>query len=379
MKVPIRLFLVLALCVSTHGFAEQGDLETITLPVRVLRLQSDADERLHCSLSDEEIREQFVTVNRTWDQAKIVWEIESIVDVEAAKPDAFTEAMKNPRGRLANALASNVPKKYLLKDGFNAVFAEDYEKSMGGVFIPQQQGMVFYAKKGPKGIQTPAVLAHELGHALGLPHTIFEKNNNLMMGSGEERTPTPTKPITESQIKIARAVAKTGKPFSPKPMRPPSNDREELWELFDVDGDGVMTVMEMAQMHQPFAVDFLRKASRAPDDRLTREDYDFFQGQQQRQRQQMQRRRQGQGQGGRQAGGRAWGPQIVPQMFSRFDRNQDDIITREEASQPGTLVNEYFDKWDSETNQDGQLTKDEVIDRLTAEPVVQGALRNAGR
>ena len=30
-------------------------------------------------------------------------------------------------------------------------------------------------------------------------------------------------------------------------------------------------------------------------------------------------------------------------MFSRFDRNQDDIITREEASRPGSMVNEYFD------------------------------------
>ncbi|MHC4995968.1 MAG: zinc metalloprotease, partial [Planctomycetota bacterium] len=175
-----------------------GNLETIVLPVRVHRLQSDVAPDLNCSLSDGEIREQFVAVNETWAQANIEWEIESIVNATAQAPDDFIEAMSapQPRGLLAPALAKNVARDNLLKPGFNVVIAEDSKKRMGGVFIPQRDGLVFYARRGPKGVQTPAVLAHELGHALGLPHTIFEKGNNLMMGGGPERVPTRTKPIT---------------------------------------------------------------------------------------------------------------------------------------------------------------------------------------
>ena len=347
---------------------------TITLPIRVHRFTSDEDTRLNCSLSDAEIRQQFEAVNETWAQAAIVWEIESIIDVVARKPKDFAKAMDNPRGTLAKALASNMPRKHLLKDGFNVVIAEDYGRSIGGVFMPNEDGLVFYAKKGPKGIQTPAVLAHELGHSLGLPHTIFEKDNNLMMGSGAGRVPTLTKPITASQIMIARLYAMNGKPFNPPRVKAPSSSPKKIFAMLDTNKDEIISLSEVKKTHRAFVIDFFRKASRSAADSLSREEYDFILAQRDQPRQRSQQRRQPQQ--GQQANQRAYGPEIVPQIFSRFDSNKDDQITRKEASRPGSLVNEYFDKWDSETNGDGILTREEVLARLFEAPAAIGALKN---
>ena len=63
----------------------------------------------------------------------------------------------------------------------------------------------------------------------------------------------------------------------------------------------------------------------------------------------------------------------MPQIFSRFDKDKDGKLTREEANSPSSLVNEYFDKWDAD--KDGVLTREEITASLSKERAIPGALR----
>jgi hypothetical protein len=104
---------------------------------------------------------------------------------------------------------------YTMPDAFGAV----YMPKKGVVLMPQVKFAGLIDKGGvwkdgsPVFFAQSNILAHELGHALGLPHVATQGNlmidGRLREGSGVG----PGTELAEKQIESARTQAKTGGPY----------------------------------------------------------------------------------------------------------------------------------------------------------------------
>ncbi|MBG88522.1 MAG: hypothetical protein CMO80_16700 [Verrucomicrobiales bacterium] len=320
--------------------------ELISLPVRVFRLKSDASEKINCTLDNPALSKLFAVANESWEPAKIEWTIESVRNIRAsdelAREFDAVPGGKDGMRKGVQILSRIYSADGFLEPGFNLVIVESMGPGAGGLFRAVPDGEIIYGNISPRGKSVPAILAHEFGHSLSLPHTIFETNNNLMMGAGPGRKPTRTKPLTESQITLARTQAAKGVPFRPTRLNAPAAP-DKLFEYLDRDEDGTITVEEAETKQQPYVRNLLRLASRAPGDSLTKNEFDLFQLRNKRKQPPSNQ-------------GRRVAPP-VSQIFSRADKNDDGKLSAKEAK--GHVPSRNFKMADR--NEDGFVTQDEMI------------------
>ncbi len=203
--------------------AKADDGSTYTIQLRFHLLKSSEAEIVNTSIDKAGVERLVADVNEVWKQANIHFELEKIVEVQAQNAAAYQELadawrgakkaerkkLKKKKGRL---MRGTIPSGNRIGKGID-IYMHRYMLGLGGVWGCPHRSVV-YAERKPnkrKEMASGSILAHEIGHGLGLPHVPCKKGGNLMMEPCEHRKPDDFG-LRKDQIAAARSWASTGGP-----------------------------------------------------------------------------------------------------------------------------------------------------------------------
>jgi hypothetical protein len=178
--------------------------EFVVIPLRVHILSSTDLPDVNCGLTDADVTRILGKVNGIWHQAGVHWGLESLVREPASKQDKFKAALDADEGDKLGVFKMLAPEDSRLREGLNVYYIHKF--SVNGVFLGN--GLAFVQETArlrpvPGGINEPLprVTAHELGHALSLPH---RQDRTNLLASGNNGTT-----LNEAEVAQARKKAQT--------------------------------------------------------------------------------------------------------------------------------------------------------------------------
>jgi hypothetical protein len=176
--------------------------EFLILPLRIHVLKADLPE-IDCALTDADVTRVVNKVNRIWHNAGIHWGLDTIVREPASRQERFRQARDVDRpGNLA-LYRLLVPESSRATEGLNVYYIHRF--AVNGVWLGDMAFVQETARlrEVETGIDEPLprVTAHELGHALGLPH---RQDRTNLLASGTTGTALNAREV-ETARKRARA------------------------------------------------------------------------------------------------------------------------------------------------------------------------------
>ncbi len=180
----------------------------MTLPVSVVRLAFEGDAALSARSDYAEIERLFREVNAVWSRWGITWEVTSIDTKTVAGANFVTPAngFSSPR-EFRDAAATLIPDPSGDRQ-WRVYFMRRFPIAGSAVYLVEKSA-VLYGELNKDGERYPVILAHELGHSLGLRHVPMPGN---LMYAGPGKTPSTDLTLAPQQIRQARQQASAG-PF----------------------------------------------------------------------------------------------------------------------------------------------------------------------
>jgi hypothetical protein len=171
------------------------------IPLRVHVLRSAELPDVNCDLADSDVARILKKANAIWHNAGIHWGLESLVREPAAHTEEFRRRTVNGSPVLGSfrILRPDVSREF---DGLHVYYIHRF--SVNGVFMGSDFAVVQETAKlreveGGIDEPVPRVTAHELGHALGLPH---RQDRTNLLASGTTGTL-----LNAREVEIVRARA----------------------------------------------------------------------------------------------------------------------------------------------------------------------------
>ena len=213
-RLSVLMLIAVTLSACSDSAGPPRDPDPIELAVRLHLVRSDQLDELNVRLTDAEVAELMTAVNETWAQAGIIWSLESIVREDARNESLFRSALTDPTVSPHSVLTSVLTPDNLGPDIWNVFLIRDFGGGLGGVYLRIEK-VVVSAEIDPSGQRDigggmSRILAHELGHSLGLAHVQCAGQGNLMAAGCTLGTRTL---LDATQITGIRRQAETGRPF----------------------------------------------------------------------------------------------------------------------------------------------------------------------
>lgn len=215
--------------------AKPDDGSTYTIKLRFHLLKSDEAEIVNTTIDEAGVQRLVDDVNAVWKQANIRFELESVVKADAVNAAAYQTLAdewkksnkakrKSFKGKKGKLMRATTPEGNRIDQGID-IYMHRYMLGLGGVWGCPHRSIVYAERKSFKSdtMASGTILAHEIGHSLGLPHVPCKKGGNLMMEPCKHRQPDAFE-LTKDQLAAARSWAQTG---GPRPCRKGETDTED--------------------------------------------------------------------------------------------------------------------------------------------------------